>query len=54
MVAIDKSGRVVYTGLGGKQDLEGAIKILALYMAPLDQHLAQPQGAARLIDENGR
>ena len=26
VVVIDKSGRVVYTGLGGKQDLEGAIR----------------------------
>ena len=26
VVVLDKSGRVVYTGLGGKQDLEGAIR----------------------------
>ncbi|HEV7389274.1 MAG TPA: TlpA disulfide reductase family protein [Gemmatimonadaceae bacterium] len=26
VVVLDKSGKVVYTGLGGKQDLEGAIK----------------------------
>jgi thiol-disulfide isomerase/thioredoxin len=26
VVVLDKAGRVVYTGLGGKQDLEGAIK----------------------------
>lgn len=26
VVVIDKAGRVVYTGLGGKQDLEAAIK----------------------------
>lgn len=26
VVVIDKAGKVVYTGLGGKQDLEGAIK----------------------------
>jgi thiol-disulfide isomerase/thioredoxin len=26
VVVIDKSGRVVYTGLGGKQDLEAALK----------------------------
>jgi thiol-disulfide isomerase/thioredoxin len=26
VVVIDKTGRVVYTGLGGKQDLEGAVK----------------------------
>jgi thiol-disulfide isomerase/thioredoxin len=26
VVVIDKSGRVVYTGLGGKQDLEAAVK----------------------------
>jgi thiol-disulfide isomerase/thioredoxin len=26
VVVIDKAGRVVYTGLGGKQDLEGAVK----------------------------
>lgn len=26
VVVVDKAGKVVYTGLGGKQDLEGAIK----------------------------
>jgi len=26
VVVLDKSGKVVYTGLGGKQDLEGAIR----------------------------
>lgn len=26
VVVIDKAGKVVYTGLGGKQDLDGAIK----------------------------
>jgi len=26
VVVLDKTGRVVYTGLGGKQDLEGAIR----------------------------
>ena len=26
VVVLDRSGRVVYTGLGGKQDLEGAIR----------------------------
>jgi hypothetical protein len=26
VVVLDKAGRVVYTGLGGKQDLEAAIK----------------------------
>ncbi len=26
VVVLDKGGRVVYTGLGGKQDLEGALK----------------------------
>jgi thiol-disulfide isomerase/thioredoxin len=26
VVVLDKSGRVVYTGLGGKQDLDGAVK----------------------------
>jgi thiol-disulfide isomerase/thioredoxin len=26
VVVLDKSGRVVYTGLGGKQDLEAAVK----------------------------
>ena len=26
VVVIDKSGKVVYTGLGGKQDLDAAIK----------------------------
>lgn len=26
VVVLDKTGRVVYTGLGGKQDLEGALK----------------------------
>jgi thiol-disulfide isomerase/thioredoxin len=26
VVVLDKAGKVVYTGLGGKQDLEGAIK----------------------------
>jgi hypothetical protein len=26
VVVLDKSGTVVYTGLGGKQDIEGAIQ----------------------------
>jgi predicted transcriptional regulator len=26
VVVVDKSGRVVYTGLGGEQDLEAAIR----------------------------
>ena len=26
VVVLDKTGKVVYTGLGGKQDLEGAIR----------------------------
>jgi predicted transcriptional regulator len=26
IVVLDKTGKVVYTGLGGKQDLEAAIK----------------------------
>ena len=26
VVVLDKTGRVVYTGLGGKQDLEAALK----------------------------
>jgi ribosomal protein S5 len=26
VVVLDKTGRVVYTGLGGKQDLEAAIR----------------------------
>jgi peroxiredoxin len=26
VVVIDKAGKIVYTGLGGKQDLEAAIK----------------------------
>jgi hypothetical protein len=26
VVVLDKAGKVVYTGVGGKQDLEGAIR----------------------------
>jgi TATA-box binding protein (TBP) (component of TFIID and TFIIIB) len=26
VVVLDKSGKVVYTGLGGKQDLDAALK----------------------------
>ena len=35
-------------------DFEGAVEVFALNLAALDQHLAQPHGPARLIDQNGR